>query len=217
MRNSHIIRGVAVALAVAALAGCAGRSTAPVMDHWTPAPAGASWSVQQRNTGSFGQDAKLTWTREDMRWKGAPAIGLRGSHGMTIVAEPVGGSFIAVVGAEGKPAFTNDPPIGWVYPVKVGNSWTQHERMSVHSTGKTLEFDYSCKVEDFEKVVVPAGSFDAFRIHCTNSIGSDEVYWTSPGLGSFVKTQLKRDASSPFGAGTQEQELVSRPMVRNAG
>jgi hypothetical protein len=210
MRNSHGARKAAVLGAVAAvLAACT--ASAPVMERWTPAPSGASWEVAQRNTGSYGKDAQLTWTREDTRWKGAPAIALRSSGGMTIMAEPVGGRWMAIVGAEGRPMLSYDPPIGWEYPLHVGKSWTTRERMTLHASGKTLEFDFNCKVEAFEKVTVRAGSFEAFRIHCTTSIGNDETYWISPGLGAMVKMQLRRDATNPFGAGTQDQELVRRP------
>jgi hypothetical protein len=212
--STSIHRPAALAAVAAALAACAGSLGDPVMTHWTPAPPGATWEVAQRNTGSYGKDAQFTWTREDMRWKGAPAIGLKSSTGTTIVVEPVGGRFVTVLGPEGRPVSTWDPPIGWVFPLKVGKSWSQHERLTLHASGKTVEFDFKCAVEGFEKVKVRAGTFDAFRIHCTSNVGTDDVYWTSPGVGAFVKTQLRRDASSPFGAGTQYAELVSLPSLR---
>ena len=215
--STSITRAVVQGAAAAALAACAGSVGGPVMSHWTPAPEGASWEVAQRNTGSFGQDARITWTREDMRWKGAPAIGLKNSLGNTLVVEPVGGRWITMLGPEGRPVVSFDPPIGWVFPLTVGKTWSQHQRMVLHASGKTVEFDFTCKVEDFQKVTVRAGSFDAFRIHCTSTAGADEAYWVSPGVGSFVRTQLRRDAGNPLGAGTQEQELVSRPALRNAG
>jgi len=215
MRNSiGITTAAALAVAAATLAACAGKGEGPVMGHWTPAPPGASWQVAQRNTGSFGQDAQLTWTREEMRWRGAPAIALKSSLGTTLVVEPVGGRSITVLGPEGRPVTTWDPPVGWVYPLKVGKGWSQHQRLTLHASGRTLEFDSTCNVEDFEKVTVRAGTFDAFRIHCTSTAGSDELYWASPGLGSFVKTQLRREPGNPLGAGTQLQELVSVPALR---
>jgi hypothetical protein len=215
MRNTTSTNRAAALGAVAlALAACAGGAGGPVMSHWTPAPPGSTWEVAQRNTGSFGKDAQLTWTRQDMRWKGAPAIGLKSSLGPTLVVEPVGGRYVTLLSPEGKPVSTWDPPIGWVYPLQVGSAWSQHQRLTLHATGKTIEFEFSCKVEGFEKVKVRAGTFDAFRIHCTNSVGSDDLYWTSPGVGAFVKTQLRRDAGNPFGPGTQDQELVSLPALR---
>jgi hypothetical protein len=217
--STSMTRSAALAAAAVAVVACAGSGSGggPVMSHWTPAPPGATWEVAQRNTGSYGKDTQLTWTREDMRWKGAPAIGLKSSLGTMIVVEPVGGRWVSILGPEGRPVLSYDPPIGWVFPLQVGKTWTERERMTVHASGQTLEFDFNCKVEGFEKVTVRAGSFDTFRIHCTTSIGTDDMYWVSPGMGSFVKSHLRRDASSPFGAGTQEQELVSRPAVRNAG
>ena len=197
------------AIMAAVLGGCA--APAPQADAWVAPAVGLTWEIAQRNTGSYGKDVQYTVTRGDTQWNGAPAVALKFSTGPTIVAEPAGGRFLAILGGDGRPMLSYDPPIGWDYPLYVGKGWSVHERMTMHAAGKVVEFDLHCKVEGFERVTVPAGSFDAFRVHCTNTIGSDETYWTSPGLGSFVKTQLRRDASNPFGAGTQESMLVRRP------
>ncbi|MEJ8835042.1 hypothetical protein [Ramlibacter sp. AN1133] len=215
--STSTLRAAALGAAAAALAACVGSGGGagggPVMSHWTPAPPGTTWQVVQRNTGSYGQDAQVTWTREDTRWKGAPAIGLKSSMGTVIMTEPVGGRWVSVVDTGGKPVLSYDPPIGWQFPLKVGKTWSQHERMTLHASSKVVEFDFACKVEAFEKVTVRAGTFDAFRIHCKTP-GTDDIYWISPRVGPFVKTQLRRDANSMFGAGTQEQELVSAPAAR---
>lgn len=192
------------------LAACA--SSGPVMEGWTAPPPGSSWEMAQRNTGSFGKDVRYTVTRGDISWKGASAVALANSQGITIVADPATGRFISFIDRNGKEMVSYDPPIGWDYPLKVGRSWSREkQRMTLHAAGRTLEFDFTCKVEDFEQVRVAAGSFGAFRIRCANNIGSEETYWASPEMGGgFVKTQFRRDASSPLGAGTQESELVSR-------
>ena len=216
MRNSTGWGRAASFAALATLAGCGPRGASPkgpIMGYWTPAPPGATWEVAERNTGSYGHDAQFTLTREDLRWKGTPVMALRASSGPTIVAEPVGGRTIAVLGPEGDPLLSYDPPVGWVYPLNVGKTWSQHEHMTLHAVGKIIEFDLNCEVEDYENLTVRAGNFNAFRIHCSSNNGSDETYWTSPRVGSFVKTQLLRAPSSPFGAGTQQTELVRRPSV----
>lgn len=59
---------------------------------------------------------------------------------------------------------------------------------------------------------MPAGTFKAFKVGCSYTYGSEEISWLSPELGIWVKQSLKRVASSPFGDGTQEMELVSQTI-----
>ncbi len=65
-------------------------------------------------------------------------------------------------------------------------------------------------VPAYEKVTVPAGTFDAFKIACT-SAGASETYWLAPAAGLTVKSMFVRPQGSPFGAGTQQAELVRLP------
>lgn len=200
---------ISTLFAATLLAACA--ASGPRADRWVPPPVGAKWDVSQRNTGSFGRDAQFTVTRGDTSWKGAPAVALATSLGITTVSHPDDGRFLAFLDRNGEPMVSFDPPVGWQYPLHVGRQWTTRHRMTMHARGKTVDYDFSCKVEDYEKVTVRAGTFDAFRIHCTSTIGNEDLYWSSPvDVGGFVKTRLVRTASSPFGPGTQESELVTR-------
>jgi hypothetical protein len=208
--TSSLARAGQLATIAALLGACA--AAGPRLEAWKAPPLGATWEMAQRNTGSFGKDTQYSVTRRDTTWQGAPAVALVNSAGVSIISEPQSGRWITVLGPGDKPLLTFDPPIGWQYPIQVGKNWTKHHRMILHSTGSTVEFDVSCRVEDFEAVTVRAGTFDAFRIHCTTTTGSDEMYWTSPELGRFVKTRLVRDGKSPFGPGTQEMELVSHTL-----
>jgi hypothetical protein len=192
----------------AVVSGCA--AFGPQADGWVPVPAGATWEMAQRNTGSYGKDVRLKITRGDTTWNGAPAVTFANSLGATVIAQPADGNWIAVLGRDGKPMVSFDPPIGWQWPLKVGKTWTTQHRMTMHATGKSVDYDFSCNVEDFEKVTVGAGTFDAFRVRCKSNVGTDETYWSSPGLGPFVKTSLRRDAKYPSGPGTQESELVAK-------
>lgn len=197
-------------LGLALLAGCA--TTAPVAERWNPPPVGASWEVAQRNTGSYGRDVRFRMTRAgDGSWQGKPAVALKNSLGPTIMADPATGHWHAVVAGDGKPVLSFSPPIGWAYPVKVGATSTARHRMTNHATGQTVEYDFTCRVEAYEKVTVPAGTFDAFRVNCRTNIGNEETYWSNPQNGLFVKTRLVRTAANPQGAGTQEAELVLAP------
>lgn len=200
--------GMAIALATA---GCA--VLAPHSERWTAPPPGASWEIAQRSTGSYGRDAVLQVTRGDGSWQGAPVVTLANSLGMTTMTQP-NGHWAAIVGRDGKAVMSWDPPLGFDYPLSVGKSWITPYRMTIGASGRTIAYDLSCKVGAYEKVTVKAGTFDAFRIDCSTTIGNEETYWTRPDMGVFIKTSLRRTDRNPFGAGTQEVELVSVPTVR---
>jgi hypothetical protein len=201
----------ATVLAAAVLAGgCA--LMEPKAERYQPPPVGSTWTIAQRNTGSYGQDAQFTVTRGEATWQGQRVIALASSRGFTTMVHPETGRWIAIVGRDGTPLFSWDPPLGWEWPLEVGKTWTTSYRMTMHAAKRTVPYDFSCKVEDYGDVTVRAGTFKAFRIACKSTIGTDEMYWSSPELGVFLKSSIKRDASSPNGVGTQETELVSQTI-----
>ncbi len=202
------LAGLAFALAAS---GCAGLG--PSAQRWTPPPAGATWDVDQRNTGSYGRDARVQVTRGEGTWQGVPVVTLASSQGTTTQVAP-NGHWIAVTGRDGKALTSWDPPLGFEYPMTVGKSWVTPYRMTVAASGRTIAYELACKVESHEKVTVRAGTFDAFKVACSTTIGNEETYWTNPDMGVFVKTSLRRLANSPFGPGTQETELVSAPAIK---
>ena len=59
-------------------------------------------------------------------------------------------------------------------------------KVTVHATGKTIPFEASCKVVDHGDVTVPAGTFKAFKVTCTTTIGNEDTYWRSPDLGVYA-------------------------------
>lgn len=185
----------------------------PRAERWTPVTVGASWEVAQRNTGSYGRDVVLQVTRGDGVWQGKPVVTIANSQGLTIMTEQ-SGHWNAIVGRDGKAIMSWDPPLGFQYPMVVGATSVTAYRMTLGASGKTINYNLTCKVESYEKVAVRAGTFDAFKVVCSTDIGNEETYWTNPAMGVFVKNHLRRTEKSPFGAGTQEAELVSTPTLK---
>lgn len=204
-------RSAACAVFVLMLGGCA--IAPPVTEKWWgPPPVGANWESAQKNSGSFGSDRQVKSTRlPDATWKGRTAIAVAGPGG-TMLMTMGEGRWLALLGPDGTPAVTFDPPVGWAYPLAVGKSFDMRYKMT-NAKGAVTQVSGSCTVESWEKVEVRAGSFDAYRIACKNSLGEDGIYWTGPGIGAFIKTRLQRPARHPLGAGTQETELVVRPSA----
>jgi len=95
---------------VVTLGGCA--AVAPTVTSWSPAPVGTSWAAQQHNTGSFGKDMQTATTRmPDADWNGSRVVALR-TGARTLMQGPTDGSWHAVLGPDGKPMVTYDPPLG---------------------------------------------------------------------------------------------------------
>lgn len=197
------------AVLAAALGGCA--SSDPRTQVWKPAAVGASWTTAQRNTGSFGKDMQVTVTRlADMDWKGSPAMVLKTANGL-LLQQPADGRWMAFMTHDGKPTVTFDPPAGWSPPLALGDSWKRPQKMTNMATGRTGEYEWGCTVAAFEKVTVPAGSFDAYRVECASSIDAQDTYWVSTSVHPFLKTKAVRGARHPSGPGTQETELLRLP------
>ena len=191
------------AVAAAILAACASVGTGV---GWNILPAGSTWQVSQRNTGSYGKDTTYQMTRGEAVWQGKQVVTFTSSAtGNQVMALP-DGRWVAILARDGKPLVTYDPPVGYVYPLSVGQSWSTKHKMT---TAKgTSEITYSCKVEGREPVAVPAGTFDTLKIVCESPVSRD-ISWTSVDTGIHPKQELQRLPNHPQGAGTQQNQLMA--------
>jgi hypothetical protein len=122
------------------------------------------------------------------------------------------GGWVAILSPDGKPILSYDPPIGYDWPLMVGKTWTKSYKMTVHATKRIIPFDVTFKVEAYEDVTVPAGTFKVFKISQVIPGASEDTYWLAPELGVFVKQSLRRTDKSGYGPGTREVELVSQTI-----
>lgn len=203
--------GLAVGVAAALVGGCA--SFGEPEAAWNIPQPGSTWTVAQRNTGSYGKDIQFEWKRGVGVWQGQPAVTLTNSvTGNTIMAKPGVGGWMAIVDRDGKALVTYDPPINFQLPLKVGKAWATTHRLGF-ADGKTAEIVYACKVEAYEPVTVRAGTFNSYRVGC-KGLGYEDVTWYSPDFGMFLKTDWRRSAEHPQGVGTQQQELVTLNLIK---
>jgi hypothetical protein len=206
---SMTLHVVGLGLAAAVLTGgCA--TMEPKAERYVAPPLGSTWTTAQRNAGSFGAgDAQVQVTRGERAWQGKQVVTLASSQGTTL-ADPDTGKWIAILGPDGKPVLSFDPPTGFNFPLSVGKTWSSSHKMTMHAANRTIPYDATCKVESYGDVTVPAGTFKAFKIGCSSTLHGEETFWFSPEMGIFVRSNLKRATNSPFGgAGTRETELVS--------
>jgi hypothetical protein len=200
----------AVAAGAALLAGCASMYQA---DEWNLPAAGSTWKMSQKNTGSYGKDAELVLTRSEGEWQGHRIVKITNTaNGGGIISLP-NGKWLGMVDGNGRMVAAYDPPQGYIFPLRVGQAWDTHHRATNYMSGRSVEYDYRCKVEALEKVTVPAGTFDAFRIACETEFSRD-LSWFSPKYGVHVKQDMRRKPASPQGEGTQLAELVALNLAK---
>lgn len=203
-------RGKALLVAASSAAFLSACVTAPTMDGPRIPPQGSTWTSTVTASGSFGKGNRQTTTTMGMgSWQGKNLQAFHGQPNSTFVDS--GGCWVGM-GAGGKPMFSWDPPICYRYPIKVGNAWNDQRRLTIHAAKRTVNLESQWKVEAYEEVSVPAGSFGAFRITYSDSNGTDRVDWFSPELGIFVKSSITRTTKHPSGPGTLESLLVSQTI-----
>jgi hypothetical protein len=185
-------------------AGCG--LMAPKAEHYVAPALGTIWANSVARSGSFGSGTVQTRGKRGERMlQGSPMIEFEGAAG-TILARP-NGDWLGMYKGD-TPMVTWDPPLHWEWPIEVGKSWTRAQRVTNHATKQTTSYEITQKVEAYEDVTVPAGTFKTFRISTVNTLGDDNMVWFSPNLGIFVKQVNKRTDKHALGAGTQTSELI---------
>lgn len=205
--------GLKSALAGAVLVTSACALLEPQAERYVPPPAGTTYERDIRATGSFGKSYRETSKYAGMRQvMGRPMHVHERSTGQSSMLVPEGG-WIGEFKGE-KPIFTFDPPLSVGYPIKVGKTASRDVRITFHAANRTVPFKASWKVEAYEDVTVPAGTFKAFRISYKDTAGNERTSWMNPENGIFVKWSALRTAKHSQGPGTQDAELVKVNLPR---
>jgi hypothetical protein len=209
MRNASLVAALVLALASS---GCAmvndsryykpQKSLGPV-----PTLPGSEWSYVRRDAGSFGNGVShVGWKSLPMQdWQGRPHYAHQGPEGTTLI-DSTSGRWAAQV-RDGKPVVSWDPPLGFHWPMWVGEKWSTPMRITNYATNQTAESRAWFTVEAQETVHVPAGSYRTYRIlYQTPTVWG--YLWWSPEIGVTVKTYLERIPSDPAGWGVRESDLL---------
>jgi len=208
---SHVV--VLAATAVGATPAAPSAAPPPKVGQYAALPLESTYTLATRNTGSFltqvgAAEVRVEFTCGARIWEGRKVI-THSACQVTLLTRPEpDGAWIAILGPGDEPLLRYDPPIGYEWPLEVGKMWSRNHRF-VFGTGQSLPVNITCKVEAYEEVKVPAGTFRAFRVSYTRSDGVEQRVWFVPYLGIFAKSRTRRNASYwAGGAGMQEQELV---------
>jgi hypothetical protein len=207
------LRLVTVACCAALVAGCA--SAPPKAERYVAPPVGATWKVQVSSTGSFGNASKVEQqvSMRDVVVEGKPYHRFDAGGLANLMNDSVG--VFMVLGQGDRPLMRYDPPLGYEFPLEVGKTWTQDIALTVGGTTK-MPMKAQWKVEAYEDVTVPAGTFKAWRVSFTDNFGFKQTTWSMPEtVGTYAKRISERPATHPQGgAGTQVIELLTLPAVR---
>jgi hypothetical protein len=203
-----LLAGLTIA---AACTGCA--TIEPVAQNTSQAVVGSTFQRALKDTGSYGSGATTsTFTRMPHRtWQGREVAVWSQTRGPTLLQEPSGGAFVALLNGEA-PVMSFDPPAGYEWPLRVGKSWTRQVNLTLHASKQTVPMESKLTVEAYEDVTMPAGTFKAFRVRSTDNLGNEDVNWYSPELSIFVKQKLTRTAAHAMGPGVRETELLSQSI-----
>ena len=150
--------------------------------------------------------AKAPGRRGERTYEGERVLTFESPAGVIVAKQT--GDWIGIFNGD-KPVITWDPALTWQWPLEVGKSWTGEQRMTIHAAKATVPYSVTQKVEAYEDVTVPAGTFKTFKVSTVTSLGDENLLWFSPELGIFVKQSLKRTAKHRQGTGTREIELLS--------
>ena len=89
--------------------------------------------------------------------------------------------------------------VRYAFPLSVGKKWNDTFDRSLLNSGRHGKFEYSAEVVAMEKVTVPAGTFDAYKIIFQFfAVGTDadanvattkEVHWYAPVIKNDIKSE----------------------------
>jgi hypothetical protein len=210
MKTTHSVR---LYLAIAGLAsalvsgGCA--TTAPKgVESFVAPPLGSTFTYSQSSTGSFGSGAtQVTQKVAERMWEGKRMMSIVSPAGVNVF--DADGTVPAMLGPNGEPLLSFDPPMGYEYPLVVGKTWDKSCQLTVGAGKHVMPLHATWQIEAYEEVTVPAGKFKTFKVIYSNSVGEEFTSWFIPELGQSAKRVLKRSAKWFRGPGTREEELVS--------
>lgn len=213
----HPIRTTSITLLSAALLplllpGCA--TSPPTAATMAASPMGTVSTFHRKSSGSLGPfDDQVVWTQTASTWQGRPVVSVAAPQAGANLHDPATRGLVAVLGRDGAPQMAFDPPIDLQWPLQVGKAWSATHTLTLYPSGRKMPLRIDYRVESWGDVTVPAGTFKAFKLHWTTSLGETEQRWVSPADGiPTVKRHVERSASHPQGAGVLDAALLSRVL-----
>ncbi|MES2786183.1 MAG: hypothetical protein V4684_12035 [Pseudomonadota bacterium] len=210
-RCLRLLQFAGIGLAGLLVAGCA--SAPPTAERYVPPPVGSTVEYRMTNTGSFGSTSgPLTMKISEALYEGRMLRKYETPSGTTLQS-PLAGT-VAAFSPAGQPLMRYNPPLDFNFPFAVGKTWTVDHELTVGASNK-MPMRTMWKIEAYEDITVPAGTFKAWRVVMTDSFGFRQTNWSMPDtVGMFAKRISERPKGHPQGAGTQVLEMTRLPAIR---
>lgn len=194
------------------VSGCA--TPPPVTERMEISPMGTVTTYHRKSSGSLGTyDGQVVWTHSPATWQGKQVIAFGAPQAGVALHEPVSFGMLAALNPDGKPVMSFEPPLDYAWPLSAGKTWSSQYTVTMHASGAKIPLKRDFKVEAFEDVTVPAGTFKAWKLSWKDSTGETETRWISPAQGiATVKRHVERPATHPQGPGVLDAELLSRVL-----
>jgi hypothetical protein len=201
---------------VSLVSGCA--SPPPVAQKMVQPAMGSVITYHRKSSGSLGSyDGQVVWTVGPSQWQGQPAVAVGAPQAGITLHEPIGFGMVALLSASGQPLVSFVPPMDYQWPLEVGKTWSSEHVMTNHANGRQTKLRVDYHVDGWGDVTVPAGTFKAYKLSWTTSLGESESRWVNPQQGlATIKRHVERVPTHPQGAGVLDAELlsVSAPAAR---
>jgi hypothetical protein len=191
------------------LTGCASLTPpegAPRADGPRVPATGSTWVMAEKNSGSYGVPGERQMkVLGEQSWNGGKALAIASGDETSYFDDRdryLGRSRGTAVIDTLEPAVEVRK-----WPLFAGKSWVSSFDYTDHQNNRSFRGVRGWfKVEAYEDVVTPAGTFKAFKI--TGDTGAARtVSWWSPDLGITVKQVAERSPQHYLGAGRREAEL----------
>ena len=208
--NSALLASAAVTCLLAG--GCA--SAPPVAEKMMVPPMGTVVTFHRKSSGSLGNfDGQVVWTYSPATWQGQPMISFGSPQAGVSLHEPGTFGMVAGLNPAGQPQYSFDPPMDYQWPLVVGQGWSSKFTVTMLPSGQKVPMMVDFKVQAWEDVTVPAGTFKAYKMTWSNDLGEVETRWLNPMEGlATIKRHVERPASHPQGAGVLDAVLLSRAL-----
>ena len=188
------LHDVVPALLVVAAFLAAGTGPAHAAGEKAEAPlikVGDRWKNEQKDKRTGNKESETTRTVTAVSAGMVEGTENDGTFKMTTDLNPLESTTVAVV--SGEPKFLS-------FPLEVGKKWSFKYNFANKTNQSKGRSQLDAEVVAYEKVTVPAGSFDAFRIEAKgfwnndtsrNNGRSKSVYWYAPAAKSVVRTEYE--------------------------
>jgi hypothetical protein len=170
---------------------------------------GARWVM--KTTDQSGSTRTTTWTvMDEGAFEGKPVYRVTNGADVFLLEKPTRNLIARLKGDT--PVFLMKPHEGqFTWPLWVGKRWTSSfDAKDLAQRRQFPDVTSEWSVETYEEIIVPAGTFKAFRLKSAPSRNQSVAYtlWYAPELGLLVKQIVERGATNYLGGGKATNELV---------